>query len=71
MKPGDGPAARFLRATMSELAGADATGPAPLPTSLHCLVGAVGRDVIILGDVPGNALELVLGRTSAPQTGSA
>lgn len=34
----------------------------PQPASFRMLVGSAGRDVIILGEVPPNALEVVMGR---------
>lgn len=54
-----GAASRFLNATLAELAspsGKPAPAQEAAPQQVSMLVGHVGRDVIILGDVPGSAL---------------
>jgi len=58
------PASRFMRTTLAEMCkpatgkdAADDSAPAPLIGSM-----SVGGDVIFLGDVSPDALELVLGR---------
>lgn len=64
------PASRFMRTTLAEMCkpatgkvDADETAPAPLIGSM-----SVGGDVIFLGDVSPDALELVLGRRRAKRS---
>lgn len=42
----------------------------PVTRSISMLVGSAGRDVIILGEIPAGALEMILGRGRDPAPSS-
>lgn len=68
MSNGSGAASRFLESTLAELASPSGRPPPELATQkVSMLVGHVGRDVIILGEVPDGALNAIFGGRSGAQ----
>lgn len=60
---------RFINRTLAEATGDPGQAAQPGAATINMLVGSVGGDVIIMGEVPPGALELVLGRRRNAEQG--